>query len=86
MTENNGNGLPDADDGVDENGFEVAVIGMAGRFPGAPDIQQYWQNLCAGVESIRHFSDEEVLASGMPAEWLNHPDFVPAFGSAALLS
>jgi len=27
------------------SGFEVAVIGMAGRFPGARNIREYWQNL-----------------------------------------
>ena len=41
----------------------IAVIGLAGRFPGAPDLDSFWQNLKAGVESVRHFSDEEIEAS-----------------------
>ncbi|WP_212054154.1 amino acid adenylation domain-containing protein [Bradyrhizobium elkanii] len=30
----------------------IAIIGMSGRFPGADDIDQFWKNLCEGVESI----------------------------------
>ncbi|WP_329251613.1 amino acid adenylation domain-containing protein [Streptomyces sp. NBC_01478] len=30
----------------------IAVVGMAGRFPGAPDVDAFWENLRAGVESI----------------------------------
>lgn len=43
----------------------IAVIGMAARFPGADDVQQYWQNLLAGVESIERPSgrtDERALS------------------------
>ncbi len=38
----------------------VAVIGLAGRFPGASTPEQFWRNLCAGVESIRHFTEQEL--------------------------
>src|SRR6185369_14115500 len=31
----------------------VAVIGMSGRFPDAPDLDAWWRNLAAGVSSIR---------------------------------
>ncbi|WP_046731288.1 hybrid non-ribosomal peptide synthetase/type I polyketide synthase [Streptomyces humi] len=31
---------------------QIAVVGMAGRFPGAADIDAFWENLRAGVESI----------------------------------
>ena len=34
----------------------IAVIGMAGRFPGAPTLDKFWDNLQRGVESITHFS------------------------------
>ena len=39
---------------------EVAIIGMAGRFPGAKNVSEFWQNLCAGVESVRFFEEEEL--------------------------
>lgn len=54
----------------------IAVIGMAGRFPGARDIDQFWANLRGGVESITALSDEELLQSGADREWLDRPDFV----------
>jgi acyl transferase domain-containing protein len=38
----------------------IAVIGMAGRFPGAPTIEAFWDNLHRGVESITHFPPEEL--------------------------
>jgi acyl transferase domain-containing protein len=60
------------------SGIEIAVIGMAGRFPGARNLDQFWQNLCEGVESIKFFTDEELLAKGVPAELLDDPNYVKA--------
>lgn len=56
----------------------IAVTGMAGRFPGAPSVRDYWRNLCAGVDAIQHFGRDELLLSGFGAELLDHPSFVPA--------
>ncbi len=56
----------------------VAIIGLAGRFPGAADIEQFWQNLVDGVESISFFTRAELIAAGVPEETLDHPDYVPA--------
>lgn len=38
----------------------IAIIGMSGRFPGARDVSAFWQNIKNGVESISHFSTEEL--------------------------
>ncbi|RZI69279.1 MAG: amino acid adenylation domain-containing protein, partial [Variovorax sp.] len=38
----------------------IAVIAMAGRFPGAADVEALWENLLAGKESIRRFDDAEL--------------------------
>ncbi|MEA3106635.1 MAG: polyketide synthase PksJ, partial [Gammaproteobacteria bacterium] len=38
----------------------VAIIGMAGRWPGAKTVDEFWRNLCAGVESITRFVDSEL--------------------------
>ncbi|ETX05769.1 MAG: hypothetical protein ETSY2_21060, partial [Candidatus Entotheonella gemina] len=46
----------------------IAVIGMTGRFPGAPHVAALWQNLCGGVESLRPFTDDEIIAAGVEAE------------------
>ena len=60
------------------SGIEIAVIGMAGRFPGAKNLEQFWQNLCDGVESIKFFTDEELLAKGSDARLLDDPNYVKA--------
>lgn len=54
----------------------IAIVGMAGNFPKSPDIKTFWHNLSAGVECITAFSDEELLAAGVPAELLRDPNYV----------
>ncbi|MFF8730920.1 type I polyketide synthase [Streptomyces sp. NPDC015171] len=49
----------------------VAVVGMAGRFPGAADVERFWENLCAGRETVSVLPDRADPA---------HPDYVPAYG------
>ncbi len=58
----------------------IAIIGMAGRFPGADDVDAFWLNLCAGVESISRFSDNELRASGIPEHLLVDPEYAKARG------
>ncbi|MCW2248520.1 amino acid adenylation domain-containing protein [Azospirillum fermentarium] len=58
----------------------IAIIGLSGRFPGADDLETFWANLRDGRESIRFFSDEELLAAGMPPEMIADPAYVPANG------
>ena len=60
-------------------GAQVAVIGMAGRFPGAGSLAEYWKNLCAGVESVKFFTDAELLAAGESLEQLADPAYVRAW-------
>ena len=43
----------------------IAVIGLAGRFPKARNIDAFWQNLRNGVEAISFFSDEELRDAGV---------------------
>ena len=66
------------DHGPPEDAPHVAVIGMAGRFPGARDLSELWANLRGGVESVRWFSDEELLAAGERPEALRDPAYVKA--------
>lgn len=56
----------------------IAIVGMAGRFPGADSIDQLWQNLANSVESVTFFSDEELLAVGVPPEMLADSNYVRA--------
>src|ERR1700756_2576215 len=55
----------------------VAIIGMAGRFPGANSVAEFWRNQLAGVESISHFKIEELEVSGA-AELAKAPNYVRA--------
>lgn len=57
----------------------IAVIAVAGRFPGAADVEAFWQNLCEGRESITRFTPDELDAWVSQAE-REHPDYVPARG------
>jgi phthiocerol/phenolphthiocerol synthesis type-I polyketide synthase E len=65
-------------DSVALNETGVAIIGMACRFPGATDVQTFWRNLRDGVESIRTFSDDELLAAGVSSATLKHTSYVKA--------
>jgi acyl transferase domain-containing protein/acyl carrier protein len=68
---------------ISENGrtgLEIAIIGMAGRFPGAEHVGQFWENLKNGIESIGFFSDEELLESGLEPELVKNSGYVKAKG------
>src|SRR6185369_14550519 len=62
------------------SGIEIAVIGMAGRFPGADDVEAFWRNLRDGVESIRFFTDAELLAAGVDPRRFRDSSYLPASG------
>lgn len=57
----------------------VAIIGMAGRFPGAPDLETFWTNVLAGKDTIKRFSREELEARDRASLEFG-PDYVPAHG------
>lgn len=59
---------------------DIAVISMAGRFPGANSVEEFWHNLENGVESVRFFSQEELLNLGVDPALLENPNFVGAEG------
>ncbi|VEN73212.1 conserved hypothetical protein [Candidatus Desulfarcum epimagneticum] len=58
----------------------IAIVGMSGRFPGAENLDEFWQNLKNGVESITFFNDEDALAAGTDPKLLKNPKFVKAHG------
>ena len=59
---------------------EIAVVGLAGRFPGAKTVDQLWENLRAGREAIHFFTDEELLEAGVDPALVANPDYVKAKG------
>ncbi|MDD9945739.1 MAG: type I polyketide synthase, partial [Myxococcales bacterium] len=56
----------------------VAIVGMAGRFPAAPDLDTFWENLVAGRDSISRFSEGELRASGVQPETFRSSRYVPS--------
>jgi len=59
------------------NSFEqIAVIGMAGSFPGSKTIDEFWSHLCQGIDGFLDFPDDELKHAGVPDEWLKDPNFV----------
>jgi len=63
-----------------QRGEKVAVIGLSGRFPGAEDIDAYWEMLLAGETGLRPVSDEELSAAGVAPEEAGRPDYVRVWG------
>ncbi|QDP24386.1 type I polyketide synthase [Bradyrhizobium cosmicum] len=58
----------------------IAIIGMAGRFPGAPSVTKFWENIRESRESVRVFTEQELLAVGERPEVLRDPSYVKACG------
>ena len=57
---------------------DIAIVGMACRFPGANTPEAFWENLRDGISSIRPLSDEELLAAGATRAEIEKPDYVKA--------
>ncbi len=55
---------------------EIAIVGVAGRFPGAADVEAMWRNVLGGVEAIGPLDDAVLLAHGVDADSLASPDYV----------
>jgi acyl transferase domain-containing protein/acyl carrier protein len=64
---------PDDDDGFEQ----IAVIGVAGRYPESPDVRAFWQNLRNGRDCLHTFSADEMGALGLPAKYHQRENFVP---------
>jgi acyl transferase domain-containing protein len=63
---------------VNQTHLDIAVIGMDGKFPGAKNLSEFWDNLKNGVESVRTFTDEELLAAGVSQAELSAENYVKA--------
>ncbi len=58
--------------------LDIAIVGMAGRFPGARNVEEFWSNVRDGVESVRFFTDKELLEAGLDAALLKDSNYVKA--------
>lgn len=66
-----------------DRSLDVAVTGMAGRFPGAADIPTWWRALLRGEVLTTRIDRDTLLASGEPAGVADDPDYVPVRGLLA---
>jgi phthiocerol/phenolphthiocerol synthesis type-I polyketide synthase E len=64
-------------------GNDIAIIGVAGRFPGAADVQELWRALRDGQEVITRFADDELARAGVGEAERRDPGYVPARGALA---
>lgn len=65
-----------------ENAEGIAIVGMVGRFPGAANTDEFWRNLCQGVESSTFFTEEQIDSSVEP-ELIADSNYVRARGIIA---
>src|SRR4029453_7609132 len=60
------------------HGEGIATVGMAGRFPMARSVNEFWQNLRAGRDCISRLERDELIAEGVALSTIEHKRFVPA--------
>jgi phthiocerol/phenolphthiocerol synthesis type-I polyketide synthase E len=65
---------------MNEYDHAIAVIGFAGRFPGADSVAELWTRLCAGESGLTRFDPAELLAARVPAADVTDPAYVPVRG------
>ncbi len=58
--------------------YDIAIVGMSCRLPGARNLDEFWRNLTSGIESITRFSDQELLESGVPSSYISNSNYVKA--------
>ncbi len=67
---------PDPPEEPLDDGIDVAIVGIGCHLPGAESAEEFWENLRSGTESIRTYSEEELIAAGVSPELLSHPNYV----------
>jgi len=55
---------------------DIAVIGMSGRFPGAANVDQFWQNISSGIESVQFYSEQQLLDAGISSNRFQDPNYI----------
>ncbi|MEO9237045.1 MAG: beta-ketoacyl synthase N-terminal-like domain-containing protein [Jatrophihabitantaceae bacterium] len=46
--------------------LDIAVVGIAGRFPQAPSVTEFWRTLCEGTNATERLTDAELVAAAVP--------------------
>ena len=60
--------------------MSIAIIGMAGRFPGAESVPALWERVLAGHDCLTRFTADEARPSPLLPEGAAHPRFMGAEG------
>ncbi|MFD3872114.1 beta-ketoacyl synthase N-terminal-like domain-containing protein [Streptomyces sp. NPDC058623] len=63
-------------DGTELPEQSIAIVGMSGRFPGAPDVDALWRMVVAGADGATRYTDEDLRAAGVPEALLEDPALV----------
>ncbi len=58
--------------------LDVAIVGMAGVFPGARNVREFWKLLRNGVEAVTFFTEEELIEAGVDPTLVRDPNYVKA--------
>jgi phthiocerol/phenolphthiocerol synthesis type-I polyketide synthase E len=64
-----------------DDGLGIAIVGMAGRLPGAASLDAFWTALVAGEEGFTRWTADQLADAGVPAETRNDPAYVPVVGA-----
>ncbi len=62
---------------ITDPGSPIAIVGMSGRFPGAPNLEAYWDLIVSRREAVQTFSEDELREAGISPSEFHHPDYVP---------
>lgn len=70
------------EDGTDDvpADTDIAIVGMAGHFPGAGDVDAFWQRIANGDDCLVDLDPDLLIAAGLPAETVDGPDYVARTG------
>lgn len=60
------------------HGLEIAVIGMAGKFPKSNNLQEFWSNIEQGKDCVSFFTEDELIEAGVDEELVKNELYVKA--------
>ena len=63
------------------SGMDIAVIGMAGRFSGVSNLEEFWDTISSGTEKISYYTKEELIEKGVDKDLIENKDYVLANGN-----
>ncbi len=61
--------------------MNIAIVGIACRFPQAKNKEEFWEKLCQGKELIDFFSENELTEVGNDIQTIKNPNYVRARGT-----